>query len=133
MVDASAVWKNDLLVMRNPWLERGFRARVGEPFRTTTLVNRQTGHDYCRPGSREFAFSVNGQVMTADDFILRRVEIREGDPLETIAFLQAGALTVELHFQDYRKHPVLRKWLAIRYRGAVSAWSALSIERGTPS
>ncbi|MGE5265101.1 MAG: glycoside hydrolase family 36 protein [Acidobacteriota bacterium] len=133
MVDALAVWKNDLLVMRNPWLERGFRARVGEPFHTTTLVNRQTGHDYCRPGSREFGFSVNGQVMTADDFILRRVEIREGDPLETVAFLQTGALTVELHFQVYRKHPVLRKWLAIRNRGAASVsitemdWEAVSL------
>ena len=90
MADALAVWQNDVFVMRNQWLERGFRARVGEPFHTTTFVNRQSVRDDCRSKSREFAFSVNGRMMAADDFVLRRVEICEGDPVEAIAFLPAG-------------------------------------------
>ncbi|HEX9075576.1 MAG TPA: glycoside hydrolase family 36 protein [Anaerolineae bacterium] len=123
MADVLAVWQNDMLVMRNQWLERAFRARVGEPFRTTTFVNRQSGRDYSRTSSREFTFAVNGQMMVTDDFVLRRVEIRQGDPVEAIAFLQAGALSVDIHLQVYRKHPVLRKWLTIWNRGA----EALSI------
>src|SRR5512146_2409693 len=114
MADALAVWQNDMLVMRNHWLERGFRARVGEPFRTTTFVNRQSGKDYCRPDTREFAFAVNGQMVTAGDFLLQRVEIWQGDPVEAVAFLQAGALAVDIHLQVYRNHPVLRKWITIR-------------------
>ncbi len=117
--DTLATWRDDLLILQNPWLERRLTARVGGACRTVAFVNRATGRDYARPASREFSFRVNGRAWTADDFTFLRADIRPGHPTEAIAYLTSNALplAVELHFQVYADHPVLRKWLVIQNRG----------------
>src|SRR5512142_3409643 len=117
MADAVAVFENDTLILRNSWLERAFHARVGEPFRTASFINRQSGRDYARPASREFGFSVNGETWTTDDLRVSRIETHYGDPIEAMALCESPTIAVDVHLQIYARHPVVRKWLVIRNRG----------------
>jgi hypothetical protein len=107
------------LVIGNSRLQRRLRAEPGEACLTVSLLNRVTGTDYARPGSREFSLSIDGQPLTAQDFAFTRIEIREGDPVEAVVYLTAGSppLALELHYQAYSDHPVLRKFLVAENGG----------------
>ncbi len=114
---------DDLLVMSNPWLERRWIARVGEPFRTAAFVNRQSGRDYARLGSREFSFAVNGRMVSADDFVFERqnlARIENSRKVHAIVHLACHSLRIELelHAEIYDDYPVIRKWLVIRNASA---------------
>ncbi|MBI5030854.1 MAG: alpha-galactosidase [Chloroflexi bacterium] len=125
------------LLIGNRWVERAFSARVGEPFITSSFVNKtsnrdyvRTDRDYARAGSREFCFSIDGNEITGNDFALERIEIHdERDPIEIVAHLQtkelkensqsspSSLISLDLHFLIYSDHPVIRKWLVIENRG----------------
>ncbi len=124
----------DEFVLTNAWLERRFAARVGEPFRTIAFINRQTGRNYSRPGSREFAFALNGRNLTTDDFVLRGYDLSGGDDLrQAIVSLDSPLLAVDLHFEVYGQHPVLRKWMVLRNQTAETVavrdldWESLNL------
>ncbi len=132
-----------LLVLSNSWLERRWTARVGEPFRTIAFINRKTGKDYARPGSREFSFAVNGRMVSAKDFVLQDFNLRKVLNLakvETVVHLESAplALELELHAETYEDHPVIRKWLVIRNRGAETVvithldWEVIDLLVDTP-
>ncbi len=109
----------DELVLSNPWLERRFAARIGEPFRTIAFVNQRTGRDYARPSSREFSFAVNGRALTTDDFVLREYNLAKVSNLrKVVVALHSPSLAVELYFEIYDDHPVIRKWMVLRNQGA---------------
>lgn len=114
---AYARCESETLVIGNAYLERRLAARAGAPCVTISFVNKETGRDYIRPGSREFSLSANGRAMTTHDFVFERVEVHESDPTEAIVHLCTKSpplLALELHYQVYSTHPVLRKWLVVR-------------------
>lgn len=106
---------NDMLTISNAWLKRQFTTREGEQCVTVSFVNRLSGRDYARPGSREFSFIANDRVMPAHDFAFIDVDVNDGDPAEIIIQLVSRdrTLQVEMHFLIYARHPVIRKWLVI--------------------
>jgi alpha-galactosidase len=113
----------DSLAIGNRWVERGFTARAGEPFITSTFLNKISNRNYYRAGGREFCFSVDGHEITGKDFVLEYVEtpqvsnLRRESAIELKAHLGASTLAVELHLLVYADHPVIRKWLVIENRG----------------
>jgi alpha-galactosidase len=119
MCSAYARAEANKLIVGNRYLERQMVTQAGETYVTISFVNKETGLDYSRPGSREFSLSANGRMMTANDFAFTRVELREADPMHAVALLDsdAYALTLELHYQVYSNHPVLRKWMVVKNRG----------------
>ena len=75
--DARAAYarrEDGAVILGNRWIERRFAARVGEPFRTSSFVNKISSRDYSRPGGREFCFSVDGRVVSGADFNLAKVD-----------------------------------------------------------
>jgi len=125
MPSAYARYEGQTLVIGNAYLERRLAARAAAPCVTISFVNKETGRDYIRPGSREFSLSANGRAMTTRDFVFERAEVHEGDPTEAIVHLRLKPLlplsvspppplSIELHYQVYSAHPVLRKWLVVR-------------------
>ena len=119
MFSAYARSEANRLIIGNQYLERRMVTQGGEPCVTISFVNKETGVDYARPGSREFTLSVDGRVITANDTAFKSVELREGDPVEAVVSLESDvhALTIELHYLVYSGHPVLRKWMIVRNRG----------------
>lgn len=109
-----------ILVLGNRFLERRIAARPGQPCVTVSFLNKQTGREYCRPGTREFSFSINGHAITSADMDFNRVELNEADPAEALAILDSEAygLTLEVHYQVYSGHPLVRKWIKVKNRGA---------------
>ncbi len=107
------------MVMGNTWLERRLITRAGEPCVTESFTNQQSRREYLRPASHEFSLSANGQAMTAQQFLYVHSEVREGEPVEAVIHLGSSmpALTLELHFQIYSAHPVIRKWMVIKNLG----------------
>ena len=127
------------LVIGNRWIERRFAAQVGQPFVTTAFLNKISNRDYGRAGGREFSFAVDGGELAGMDFVLERIEIREGhDPVEVVAHLRAPTLVVRLHAEVYADHPVVRKWLEIENRGTQPVrlndldWEELNLLVHTP-
>lgn len=119
-ISTVAVWKEDSLALGNRWLQRRWTASVDETLRTSAFLNRQTGRNYARWPCREFSFSANGQSVTTEDFVLSAIDVRPGDPARAVARLrgQVLPLEVEIHLEVYADHPVLRKWMVLRNRGA---------------
>jgi alpha-galactosidase len=115
---AYARLESNHLVLGNQYLERRVVTHAGEPCVTTAFVNKTSGRDYARGGTAEFTLTANDRRMTAQDFTFARLEIREGDPVEAVVWLDGDELVVELHYQVYAAYPVLRKWLVARNRGA---------------
>lgn len=160
MPSAYARCQGEVLIIGNARLERRLATRADAPCVTISLVNKETGRDYIRPGSREFSLSANGQAMTGHDFVFERVEVHEGDPTEAIVYLRtkpicsddfsrpktaeavttnAQILALELHYQVYSAHPVLRKWLVVRNQGTGMVtlsdldWEDLNLLADTPA
>ena len=108
----------DAVALGNRFLERRFSARVGAPFLTSGFLNKLSGREYWRAGTREFCFSVDERETSGADFALERIEVRERQAAAEIkAHLRGAALMVELHAIVYAAHPVVRKWLVIENRG----------------
>ena len=128
--------ENDMLTIGNDWLERRFHARAGETFRTIAFINRQSGRDYARGASREFAFSDNGRTLTTDDFVLQSIETHQE---ETVVHLDSPTIAVDVHFRIYADHPVIRKWLVLQNRSnaritiADLDWEAVNLLVDTPA
>jgi alpha-galactosidase len=120
MSSAYARCEANKLVIGNQYLERQMVTQGSPGCVTVSFVNKRTGREYSRPGSREFSLSINGRMVTAKDFSFTRVELREGEPLEAVAFLDSDlyGLTLELFYQVYSAHPVVRKWMVIKNRSA---------------
>lgn len=119
MSTAYAHREDDTTAIGNAWCERRLRTRAGEPCLTVGFINRRSGREYIRPGSAEFSFAIDGRRLTAHDFTLRQLSIREGEPVELVCelFSSVGNLGVTMHVQAYSRHPVVRKWLVIQNRG----------------
>jgi hypothetical protein len=139
---AFARYEGETLIIGNAYLERRLAARADAPCVTISFVNKETGRDYLRPGSREFSLSANGRAMTTRDFVYQRAEIHEGDPTEAIVHLRTTSpplLTLELHYQVYSAHPVVRKWLVVRNHGTETVtlsdldWEDLNLLVDTPA
>lgn len=118
MMTAFAKWESGVLVIGNTQVERRYDARVGAALRTYAFINRETGRDYARAGSREFGFAIDGRKLTTDDFALERVETVE-DPTaaRAVAYLRRAGMAVEVRLEAYAAHPVIRKWLVLRNTG----------------
>lgn len=117
--EAYARLEDGVLAIGNDRLERRLDARAGLPCVTTALVNKQTGRDYQRVPAREFSFSVDGGLVRGADFLVEGTELRtSADPVEAVVRVRAIALPleVELHYELYAEHPVVRKWLVITNR-----------------
>ena len=124
MPSAYARCEGEILIIGNAHLERRLAARADTPCVTLSFVNKDTGRDFIRPGSREFSLSANGRAMTTHDFVYERAEVHEGDPTEAVVCLRTKTaeavttnvqvLALEMHYQVYSAHPVLRKWLVVR-------------------
>lgn len=85
MPSAYARCEGEVLIIGNAYLERRLAARADAPCVTISFVNKETGRDYIRPGSREFSLSANGRAMTTRDFMYQCAEVNEGDPTEAIS------------------------------------------------
>lgn len=106
------------LVIGNRWVERGFSARLGAPFVTTTFFNKISNRNYARTGNCEFCFSVDGNEISGKDFMLDRIEIDDvREPLQVVAHLRQSIVAVQIHLLCYADHPVIRKWIVIENRG----------------
>lgn len=116
MSRAFALDESNRLTIGNQFLERKMVTQEGSYCVTVSFVNKATGREYSRPGSAEFSFSADGRMLTSVDFSLVRVELHEGDPVHTVAILRSTdhRLQVELHYQAFSDHPVLRKWLIVK-------------------
>ncbi len=113
---AYARLEDGMLVMGNAALERRISARVGKPCVTTAFVNRLSGREYLRAHSHEFSLALNSEPLTALDFQFTRTEIEDGEPSLVIVHLTNPQLDLQLHFQIYAAHPVIRKRLVITNR-----------------
>ncbi len=109
---------HETIILGNDWLERRIAARTGEPSRTVSFVNKRTGRDYARLHSCEFSFAWDGRETDAGDFSFARAKVKQGDPIHAILFLHGNDSLpdLEMHFQVFADHPVLRKWLVIMNR-----------------
>jgi alpha-galactosidase len=107
------------LVIGNQYLERRMVTQAGEACVTSSFINKETGRDYSRPGSREFSLSLDGRVLTAHDLAFEQVELSDGNPTEAVVRtrLDGRGLTIDVHYQVYADHPVIRKWIVLTNHG----------------
>ena len=126
----------DVLAIGNEWLERRVAARAAEPSGTIALVNKRTGRDYARAGSRELSFAVDGTAIDGSDLTVTSATARtDTDPVEGIVALRSGSprLDVTVHFLCYADHPVVRKRVVITNRDSLAltltdlAWEDLEL------
>jgi alpha-galactosidase len=104
------------LIIGSPYLERRLVTQAGVACVTSSFINKETGREYSRPGSREFSLSVDGHVVTSHDLAFVQVNLKQVNPTGAVVLLRSDelAVTIELHYQVYSEHPVLRKWMVVK-------------------
>lgn len=129
------------LVVGNRYLERQMVTRVGERCVTISFMNKETGREYSRQGSREFSLSINGRTITAHDLAFVNINCGEGDPAEAIVSLGSDmeGISLELHYQVFSNHPVVRKWMVVKNQGSATMtlsdldWEDINLLVDTPA
>lgn len=111
---------DDTLVIGNQYLERRMVTQVGKTCVTVSFINKKSGREYCRAGSGEFSLTIDGAPLNSTDLTFRRVEWREGNPVHSVIYLESDdpQVVIELHYEVYSEHPVVRKWIRIKNSGA---------------
>ncbi len=105
-------WK--LLELDNGFVRRSFRVRR-RVFRTSEFLNLSSGTNLVVSESPEFSLSISGKTVTTEDFRYTGFsESGDANRNELEIALAGEDLEITLHYEIYRKYPLVRKWMILR-------------------
>jgi len=104
------------LRLRNSFLQRSFERRRGV-FRTSELLNLSSGTNLIVSESPEFSLMMSGRPLTTQDFVCESCIASRGARRKQLEVRLAGdELEIDLHYELFDEHPVVRKWMVLRNR-----------------